>query len=352
MQQVFHLKGADGEDYDVPNSELENFRKAMPDAVGVGSYRGKDGSEYDVPDSERENFQSAVPDAQPTRRLSFADGSTRDFTMPELSKFLRSKEWREDARYAADREDARQRNEAAHKEAGAQGGFWSELGRRMFTAEGIRENAQDSALAKPYAYVNDLANSLVSGLLGAGSKITEGAGHAIGDNAVGRALVDEGRAGRQTLQRTLPTDALDTSGGGVVNKVLQTGKNVAAVTGEFAPAAIPGVGQAYAASVVGAGSVNRAAEVYDAATANGMSPMEANSLAMGAGAVDAVQNMLLMGAFKGIWKGAEKTAADAVKRSLVKKLTVDTLRTGGIEPVISPKVQKVLDNPDDPKKWK
>ena len=31
---------------------------------------------------------------------------------------------------------------------------------------------------------------------------------------------------------------------------------------------------------------------------------------------------------------------------------VDTLRTGGIEPVISPKVQKVLDNPDDPKKWK
>ena len=31
---------------------------------------------------------------------------------------------------------------------------------------------------------------------------------------------------------------------------------------------------------------------------------------------------------------------------------VDTLRTGGFEPVISPKVQKVLDNPDDPKKWK
>lgn len=30
----------------------------------------------------------------------------------------------------------------------------------------------------------------------------------------------------------------------------------------------------------------------------------------------------------------------------------DTLRTAGFEPVVTPKLQKVLDNPDDPKKWK
>ena len=30
----------------------------------------------------------------------------------------------------------------------------------------------------------------------------------------------------------------------------------------------------------------------------------------------------------------------------------DTLRTAGFEPVITPKIQKVLDNPDDPRKWK
>ena len=30
----------------------------------------------------------------------------------------------------------------------------------------------------------------------------------------------------------------------------------------------------------------------------------------------------------------------------------DTLRSAGFEPVISPKIQKVLDNPDDPRKWK
>ena len=30
----------------------------------------------------------------------------------------------------------------------------------------------------------------------------------------------------------------------------------------------------------------------------------------------------------------------------------DTLRAAGYEPVITPKIQKVLDNPDDPRKWK
>ena len=30
----------------------------------------------------------------------------------------------------------------------------------------------------------------------------------------------------------------------------------------------------------------------------------------------------------------------------------DTLRTAGFEPVVTPKIQKVLDNPDDPRKWK
>jgi len=111
-----------GQTVDVPNDELEQFRTAAaehgatPDEVK--SYR-VDGKDVEVPDSQYEQFSAMAKERgatpQPLRRLSFADGSTRDFTMPELSKFLRSKEWREDERYAADREDARQRNEAAHK---------------------------------------------------------------------------------------------------------------------------------------------------------------------------------------------------------------------------------------------
>ena len=328
MQQIFRMKDAAGNEYDVPNSDLAEFSGAVKDAQPVNRYRDDDGNSYDVPASDLQEFRAAVPSHEQVRTMTFADGSKRDFTLPELDKFLRSKEWREGEAYKADR-DERDRIVAERVAPdGERSGFLGELSRRLLSAEGIRENAEDSSLAKPYAYLNDLANSLVSGILGAGSKITEAAGHAIGDNAVGRALVEEGRAGQQTLRRALPTDMLDTSGGGVVDKVLQTGKDVAYVTGEFAPAMLSGVGPAYAAGVVSSGAVNRSAEVYEAATANGYSPVEANALAMGAGAVDAVQNMLLMGSFKGIWKGAEKTAADAVKRSLVKKLTVDTLKTG------------------------
>lgn len=328
MQQIFRMKDAAGNEYDVPNSDLAEFSGAVKDAQPVNRYRDADGNSYDVPASDIQEFRAAVPSHEQVRTMTFADGSKRDFTLPELDKFLRSKEWREGEAYKADR-DERDRIVAERVAPdGERSGFLGELSRRLLSAEGIRENAEDSSLAKPYAYLNDLANSLVSGFLGAGSKITEAAGHAIGDNAVGRALVEEGRAGQQTLRRALPTDMLDTSGGGVVDKVLQTGKGVASVTGEFAPAMLSGVGPAYAAGVVSSGAVNRSAEVYEAATANGYSPVEANALAMGAGAVDAVQNMLLMGSFKGIWKGAEKTAADAVKRSLVKKLTVDTLKTG------------------------
>ena len=328
MQQIFRMKDAAGNEYDVPNSDLAEFSGAVKDAQPVNRYRDDDGNSYDVPASDIQEFRAAVPSHEQVRTMTFADGSKRDFTLPELDKFLRSKEWREGEAYKADR-DERDRIVAERVAPdGERSGFLGELSRRLLSAEGIRENAEDSSLAKPYAYLNDLANSLVSGILGAGSKITEAAGHAIGDNAVGRALVEEGRAGQQTLRRALPTDMLDTSGGGVVDKVLQTGKDVAYVTGEFAPAMLSGVGPAYAAGVVSSGAVNRSAEVYEAATANGYSPVEANALAMGAGAVDAVQNMLLMGSFKGIWKGAKKTAADAVKRSLVKKLTVDTLKTG------------------------
>ena len=31
---------------------------------------------------------------------------------------------------------------------------------------------------------------------------------------------------------------------------------------------------------------------------------------------------------------------------------VDNFRTAGIEPMISPLVNKIIENPDDPKKWK
>ena len=333
MRQTTSMMGADGTVYDIPDDEMEAFKADFGDSARpVQNFRA-DGTDYTIPDDEADAFKADFPNAEKTRRISFADGSSKDMTVGEMAEFLRSDEYRNGERYAADREAARA--EAENKARVANAGnepdspFMAglkETGRRMFTAEGIRESAEESALAKPYAYANDLANSLVKGLLGGSAKITEGVGTLTGIDAVRNA----GRADQQMLERNLPTDMLDTSGGGVVNKVLETGKGVAAVTGEFAPAAIPGVGQAYAASLVGSGAVNRADVVYDEAVANGASVADATSLAMGAGAVDALGNMLLMGKFKGIWGGAQKSAADAAKHGVVRRLLGETARTGAI----------------------
>ena len=329
MQQVFRMRGEDGQQYDVPANEMGEFSAQVPNAARVNRHIGKDGQKYDVPEAESEDFKSAVPDAAPMRSMRFADGTTRDFTIPELSKFLRSDEWQNGEQYAKDRAENEQRSEAW---AGFKGFLGELYGQAGGDASTIRDTAEQTGnpLYKGYAYAQDLTNSILGGFLGAWSKVTEGAGHALGDTAVGRALVDEGRAGQQTIQQLMPTDTLDTKGGGVVNKVLQTGKNVAAVTGEFAPAALPGVGQAYAASIISAGSVNKAAQIYDEGIENGLAPDEAMGLAAMSGTVDAVGNMLLMGAFKGIWGGAENAAANAVKQGLVRRLAGGAVRTGSI----------------------
>ncbi len=220
--------------------------------------------------------------------------------------------------------------------------FFGELGRRMFTAEGIRETAQESGSARPYAYLNDLANSLVGGLLKGSAKIEEGfgriwgeAGDALGNRGMkdaAQAMVSDAQAGQAAVERNLPTDMLDTKGPGAVNKVLQVGKNVAEMTGEFAPAAIPGVGQAYAASLVGAGTVNRYAQVYDEAIQHGLDPRKAEGLAFGAASVDALANMLLMGKFRGIWSGEKKAMADMAKKRFVQRaldVGLETAKVGG-----------------------
>ena len=326
MRQLTSMYSSEGQLYDLPGDKVEAFRQKRGGEDAVG-YRLPDGREYSIPKSKVERFAEVHPDAQPTRRMAFANGTTRDFTLPELSKFLRSKEWREGEEYKQDRAESDQKSAAW---AGLKGGAWEMYGQLGGDASSIRDTAEatKNPLYKGYAYAQDLANSFVGGLLGGFAKINEGVGHLAGNNAVGRYFVNAGRSDQEMLRRTLPTDALDTSGPGAANKVLGIGKNVAGVAGEFLPAAIPYVGQAYAASVASAGSVNRSAQIFEAANENGMSPLEANALALAGGAVDAIMNMMLMGKFKGIWKGEAKAAADATKVQLVRRLLTDTAKTG------------------------
>lgn len=336
----------------VPQNEMDEFNSiakqnnVTPEPIFSYRVSGKDmePQEVEVPKSQYDEFAKVAADngakIEPLRHIVLDDGTEKTMSMRELRDFMRSDEYLNtpEGQVAAARRRASSAR-LAYEEKRAPG-FWGELARGLFTAEGIRENAENSALAKPYAYANDLCNAIVGGLLKGSAKISEGFGIAwegLGNALDNRGMAEAGRRAQSAakedqaaVDQALPTDMLDTSGGGAVNKVLQVGKNVAAVTGEFAPAAIPGVGQAYAASLVGGGATVRFAQVYDDAIEHGVDPQRAVGLAsLGAG-VDALGNMLLMGKFKGVWSGEEKALADAAKRSLVRRLVGDTAKTGAI----------------------
>ena len=327
-----------GDVVQVPNEDMDDFyavakqNNVTPEPIFSYRVSGKDmePQEVEVPKSQYGEFAKVAADngakIEPLRRLVMDDGTERTMSMGELHKFMRSDEYRKSADGVAARAKAYAMHKQTSQMAEDQPGFWSELGRRLFTADGIRENAEESVLARPYAYANDIANALVGGLLKGSAKISEGFGHMVGSDAI----VNAARSDQQMIDRNLPTDMLDTKGNGAINKVLQVGKTVAEVSGEFAPSALPGVGQAYAALLVGGGATARYANIYDEAIANGVTPQKADALAFGGAVIDAAGNMLLMGKFRGIWSGEQKALAEAAKRGLVRRVVGETVRTGGI----------------------
>lgn len=322
----------------VPSNEADEFNSVAksqnitPEPIFTYRVSNKSGDvqQLDIPKAEYDEFAKTAADngykIEPLRLMTMEDGTERFFSARELRAFTRSDEYLN----SPDGAEAKKRQEALKAEwarmDAERPGFWSELGKNLFTANGIREVAEESAWAKPYAYANDLANALVGGLLKGSAKIEQGVGHLVGSDW----LVNDAKGGQAWVERNLPTDMLDTKKPGAVNKVLDVGKGVAEVSGEFAPSMIPGVGQAYAASLVGAGSTIRYMQVYDDAIQHGCEPERAIALASLGATVDAGQNMLLMGKFKGIWKGEQAQLAQAAKEGLVRRLTKDTLKTGAI----------------------
>lgn len=117
MQQVFRMRDADGE-YDVPESEVANFKRASPNAVGVSGFRDKDG-DYDVPDTERDNFKRASPDAQPIRRFRMDDGGDIDVDERAIARLRKGQIRNPFAPIGTDREAERASvSRKAWKEAG------------------------------------------------------------------------------------------------------------------------------------------------------------------------------------------------------------------------------------------
>lgn len=200
--------------------------------------------------------------------------------------------------------------------------FMNELGSRLLSGGGIQENAEDSWAAKPYAYANDLVNSAARGLTKIGPKIEEAVGNLL-PGELGRTVTEYGRNASRYWDSQMPNQAIRTAGpdgkpSGAVDRVLQIPKNVAEVSAEFAPAAfIPG----YAAAIVGTGAINAYGETRDRAKEYGLSDEDARAAGWKAGGFDLLTNMLLMGQFKGMFKGADQG---------LRRYLFDTAKSAGI----------------------
>ena len=184
---------------------------------------------------------------------------------------------------------------------------------------------ETSFAGKTARYIGDLWLSAVSGLLEGISYASEGVNKATGADRWMPAFglgdpIESGRQFREDVRNNIPANLLDTSGGGIGDKILQTGKGVAHVAGEFAPAAIPG----YTAAYITGHANERKDQIYEAAKARGASEVEARALSYTAGGADAFYNMLMMGKFKGVWSGSKGKAANLLKRDFITSLVPET----------------------------
>ena len=95
MKRLVPMYDNSGARYSIPEDRVDEFRADMGEVAEARRYRGKDGQHYTIPQDQDEAFRADMPDAVPVRSYTMSDGSRRDFTMSEMSKFLRSKEYRE-----------------------------------------------------------------------------------------------------------------------------------------------------------------------------------------------------------------------------------------------------------------
>lgn len=94
MEKIIEFN--DGKDtYEVPESEAEAFASAVPNARRMTDFVGKDGSRYAVPDDEVEAFRAAVTDVEPVSHYQLSGGQKYNVAQSRMSKFLRSREFRE-----------------------------------------------------------------------------------------------------------------------------------------------------------------------------------------------------------------------------------------------------------------
>ena len=263
------IRFSDGQkSYSVPEEEVEAFQEALPTARRMTRFIDRAGKTYSVPDDEVDAFRDALPEAELLNSLQLANGARTLVPQSKMSKFLRSREYREGD--AAAREAMREQIDAEIPEVDAQGvvsaaaegaakGALRSVGKIGGAAAGLVTGpmravgslfGRDNALVKGADWVDDSLDWFAEDL---------GVGGTSGD-AVQDVLSGIGEIGSSALINVMPWLV----GGGAASKI--------------------GAKALFAANVLGAGG-RSATETYDKVKAEGGSEEDAYMASLQAQAV-------------------------------------------------------------------
>ena len=280
-----------GQTVDVPEDELNDFNAAAqehgatPDEIR--KYRVGD-KDVDVPQSQYDQFAAIAKErgaqVTPLRTMTMADGTRRDFTMSEMSKFLRSKEYRESEDYTP-----------------------PQMGSPTFA--GVKGALAGAAEGAYYGGKNAVAK-VVTALPEAAASVGEAVGNAINlggnaKNAVGDWLRASGKMTKRWLGENIRGDKYDEDGNLVMSgltkdlgyedtltKIGETAGDAAAMAVKFAPAAV--AGPAYMETILASDGINAFADTFDRVKAAGYSDAQANLAGTAAGLINYYGAKLMM----------------------------------------------------------
>lgn len=280
MKTTTTMTAADGSQYDIPSDEMDAFKTDFPDARQSNSYR-VGGDEYVIPQDEDEAFRKDFADAEKTRTVQFANGKTRQFTANELSRFLRSKEFREGDEFKGDRAESDQGSTA-----------WA-------ATKGAISGAAEGALAGG----TNAANKIVKAVPGLVADMSIAAGNLIngGGNtpsAAGNFFKDLGQEFKDRMDALLPSGNLADRLGyeDWSTKSSEKVADVAAMAYRFAPAMFGG--PAALEAILATDAVNAFSDSFEKSVATDGDVLKANVLGASSALINYFGGKMLMGGGK------------------------------------------------------
>lgn len=273
MQRLIPMIDNSGVRYSIPEDRVDEFRADMGKNASEGRrYRGKDGTHYTIPQDQDEAFRADMPDAVPVRTMQMSDGTKRDFTNAEMSRYLRSREYRESEDYIKPEQ-------------------------KSVAYEGFK-GALSGALSGAYAGGKSALGKVVSAIPELVAGATEAVGNAVNlggnaPNAVGNWFRDSGRSVKKWLDDNVKSSVADNLGyEDWSTKMSEIAGDAAGMAVKFAPAAA--AGPAFMESVFATDGINAYTSSFEAAKASGASDFDANLAGAASGLIAYYGGKLLM----------------------------------------------------------